>query len=73
MTVRLAVQVLAALFAVYMLFRYGRAALRALRGEERDRVAALMPLLNVALALAIIAVAILAVAVKGLAGRLMWR
>jgi small neutral amino acid transporter SnatA (MarC family) len=61
-------QVLAALFALYMLARYAPAALRALDRRGADRSGAILPLLNVA-----IAIAILVVAVKGIAGRLISR
>jgi hypothetical protein len=53
----------AALFAVYMLSRHGPRAVAAVRGRRpEDRAGALLPLVNVALALVI-----LVVAVKGLA------
>ncbi len=59
-------QVAAGLFAVYMLVRHVPLALRALsRSEEHQPGRAIIPILNVLLALAI-----LAVAVKGLAGAL---
>jgi hypothetical protein len=61
----------AALFAVYMLARHVPLAYRALRSppaEGRGWRAALFPVFNVVLALAI-----LVVAVKGLAGALMSR
>jgi hypothetical protein len=61
-------QAVAALFAVYMLARHAPRAYAALRGRAGDRVGALVPALNVALALAI-----LVVAVKGLAGALISR
>ncbi len=60
-------QVLAAAFALYMLVRHAPPAVRALRGRGA-RSAAIVPLLNVALA-----IAILAVAVKGIAARLISR
>lgn len=59
-------QAAAGLFALYMLVRHVPLALRALRardGEGRRMGRAVVPILNVLLALAI-----LAVAVKGLAG-----
>lgn len=62
-------QVAAGLFAVYMLVRHVPLALRALRRSEEHRPGrAIIPILNVLLALAI-----LAVAVKGLAGALITR
>jgi hypothetical protein len=59
--------VLAALFAVYMLFRHGPRAASLLRSEG-SRAGAIVSALNVALA-----VGILAMAVKGLAGALIAR
>ncbi len=59
---------LAALFAVYMLFRHLPGARALLRGEARARPTALVSAVNVLLALAI-----LAVAVKGLVGGLISR
>jgi hypothetical protein len=64
-------QAAAGLFALYMLARHVPLAIRALRardGEERRMGRAIIPILNVAVALAI-----LAVAVKGLAGALIRR
>ncbi len=62
-------QTAAGLFAVYMLVRYVPAAMRALRRSEDQRPGrAVVPILNVLLALAI-----LALAVKGLAGLLISR
>ncbi|HEX9050485.1 MAG TPA: hypothetical protein VF841_08145 [Anaeromyxobacter sp.] len=59
--------VLAALFAVFMLVRHAPRAVRLLRGEGA-RAGAMVSLLNVALALGI-----LVMAVKGLAGLLISR
>jgi hypothetical protein len=59
--------VLAALFAVFMLVRHGPRALRLVRAEGSS-AAALVSVLNVALA-----VGILVMAVKGLAGALISR
>ena len=56
--------VLAALFAVFMLVRHGPRAVRLLRADG-SRAAAIVSVLNVALA-----VGILVMAVKGLAGAL---
>jgi hypothetical protein len=62
-------QAAAALFAVYMLARHGPGAWSALRGRRPGgRAGAVVPILNVVLALAI-----LVVAVKGLAGALISR
>lgn len=62
-------QVVAGLFAVYMLVRHVPLAVRALRGGGEHRAGrAVVPIVNVLLALAI-----LAVAVKGLAGALITR
>lgn len=59
--------VLAALFAVFMLVRHGPRAVRLLRGEG-SRAAAAVSVLNV-----VLAVGILAMAVKGLVGSLITR
>jgi hypothetical protein len=72
----LGVHAAVAVFAAYMLVRHLPPALRALRGRGREGeggerpppVAALVPVLNV-----LLAVAILALAVKGLAGALIRR
>jgi len=63
-------QVAAGLFAVFMLVRHVPLALRALRrGDDEHRGGrAIVPILNV-----LLAVAILAMAVKGLAGALISR
>lgn len=59
----------AALFAMLMLTRHGPRAVSALRGSRgEDRPRSLVPLLNVA-----IAIAVLVVAVKGLARALITR
>ncbi len=58
--------VLAAAFAVFMLVRHAPRALRLVRGEG-PRAAAIVAVLNVALA-----VAILAIAVKGIMGGLIF-
>lgn len=62
-----ALNVLAALFAVFMLVRHAPRAVRLLRGEGA-RAGAIISLLNVALALGI-----LVMAVKGLTGVLISR
>jgi hypothetical protein len=62
-----ALNVVAALFAVFMLVRHAPRALRLLRGEGA-RTAAIVSLLNVALA-----IGILVMAVKGLTGVLISR
>jgi len=62
-----ALNVVAALFAVFMLVRHGPRAARLLRAEG-SRAGALVSVLNVALA-----VGILVMAVKGLAGTLISR
>lgn len=62
-----ALNVLAALFAVFMLVRHAPRAVRLLRGEG-PRAGAIVSLLNVALALGI-----LVMAVKGLTGVLISR
>jgi len=63
-------EVAAGLFAVFMLVRHVPLALRILRRGENDHPAgrAIVPFLNV-----LLAVAILAMAVKGLAGALISR
>ena len=63
-------EVAAGLFAVFMLVRHVPLALRTLRRGESDHPAgrAIVPILNV-----LLAVAILAMAVKGLAGALISR
>jgi hypothetical protein len=71
MTLKLAAGLLALLFALFMLARNGLLVLAALRGVEpgeRRKGRAVIPILNVLLALAI-----LVVAVKGLVGALIRR
>jgi hypothetical protein len=68
MTSRTSLDVVAALFATYMLFRHLPAARGLLRREDRSRPAAIVAAVNV-----VLAAAILAVAVKGLVGGLISR